>query len=362
MNSEHSFSEVKGIYKNGSPNSLADPILVDGVARLIDSNLNTMVFPFGHFGTKTLKDENGNVDTQFVYRNRSDVTFGTTGQATIYLSGAHAGGIERFNDDGTPLSTVDERNVIIVATQSAETGNHTGTISAFSGNTVTGSSATFLTDYQVGELIKIVDGANTVVGTITQITTNNDLRVADTSIQSSFVNFASKIGGGSGKEIFEAIAINGDYLYCAGHETSSVGNEEAFLTKWDKDGNLVWQRKIGGVENDRYYAITHDGSHIYCTGRDGTTPSSVNGFINKWDESGNLIWQKKIVGAGIDRFYGIIHDSTHLFLAGYETTSSGNEEGFVTKWDKDGNLVWQRKIGGSGKEYFRDITQDGIHI
>lgn len=180
MNAGKSFLDVRGVFNSGTPNSLADIILDGGVAKLYDTNLNRMVFRLGHFGTKTLKDENGNIDTQFVYRNRSDVTFGTDGTATVYLSGAHAGGTERFNDDGTPLTNIDERNVVIVCTQSTESTNHTGTITSFSGNTIVGSGANFTSDYRVGELIKIVDGANTIVERIVSIPTANDIQVANT--------------------------------------------------------------------------------------------------------------------------------------------------------------------------------------
>jgi len=185
MNSGSSFADVRGLYVNNAsgPDSFADIILeTNGTAKLQESGLNTMVFPLGQAGAKTLKDASNNVDTQFVVRKRlSSVSFDTAGTATFGVGNTHAGGTESLNDTGSPISNVDERNYLIISKTATSTVNHTGQIGAIAGNTITGNSgADFSTTYQVGDIITITDGGNTYNERVTQVVSSHTLRVANT--------------------------------------------------------------------------------------------------------------------------------------------------------------------------------------
>lgn len=182
MNASSSFADVRGLFVNNTsgPNSAADIVLeTDGTAKIQESGLNTLVFPFAQKGTKTLRDENNNIDTQFVFRTEKTVNFSTDGTVTVTANSAHAGGTETMNDTGTPLTNNDERNLIVVARQTVNTAPHTGTITTFSGNTITGSATAFQNSYQVGDLISIADGANTITGRITNIPSSTSIDIAD---------------------------------------------------------------------------------------------------------------------------------------------------------------------------------------
>ena len=183
MNAGKSFADVRGVYVNNTsgPKSMADIVLeTDGSAKIKEAGLNSLVFPFTQKGTKTLKDASNNIDTQFVFRTEKTVNFDTAGTATVSSNTAHAGGTETMNDTGNPLTNNDERNLIVVARDAVSTDNHTGVVSAFTGNTVTGTGAQFDIAYQVGDFITITDGANTVTERVTQIVGANSLKVANT--------------------------------------------------------------------------------------------------------------------------------------------------------------------------------------
>jgi hypothetical protein len=183
MDSGKSFSQVRGVYENngGSLNSMCDIVLEsNGSAKLQEPGLNSLVFPFTQKGTKTLKDSSGNIDTQFVYRAEKLVSFATDGTATVSANTAHAGGTEVNNDTGVPLTNTDERNIIVVSKTAVSTAAHTGQVSAFTGNTITGSATTFTTQYQEGDFITITDGANTVTERIMTVTSDTSMQVANT--------------------------------------------------------------------------------------------------------------------------------------------------------------------------------------
>lgn len=181
MQVNKSFSDVRSIYVDNTsgPKSMADLVLnADGNAQIEEAGLNTLVFPFTQKGTKTLRDEDNNIDTQWVFRTEKTVNF-VGGVAAVSANSAHAGGTETLNDTGS-LTNVDERNIIVVSKQATETDPHTGSITSFTGNNVTGSSTTFETTYQVGDIISIEDGANTVNARITNIVNDTGLTVANT--------------------------------------------------------------------------------------------------------------------------------------------------------------------------------------
>ena len=158
MNSDKSFSDARSLYVNNTsgPDSYGDIVLeTNGSAKLQDSSLNTLVFPIQTSGTRKLADSNDSTQTQYVFRTEKTVTFTTNGTATVASNTAHTGGSETNNDTGSPLSSVDERNIIIVAKSEVTTSPMTGQ-AAQSGATVTGSAgATFTSQYAVGDFIKI---------------------------------------------------------------------------------------------------------------------------------------------------------------------------------------------------------------
>jgi len=184
MYSGYSFAEVRSIYdgtRGGSLNAMADIILEsDGTAKIKEPGLNSLVFPFSQKGTKTLRDSAGTIDTNFVVRKSAAVTITTAGTITNFGTANAAGGTsdEDHNDSGT-LDVSDRRNFIVVSRAAATSNNKTGTISAFSGNTITGSGTDFNDDYSVGDFITFTHGSNTILERITGINGATTIYVAN---------------------------------------------------------------------------------------------------------------------------------------------------------------------------------------
>jgi hypothetical protein len=182
MNSGKTFSDVRGLHiTNSGPNGLADLVLESGNAVLKETGKNTLVFPFTQRGTKTLKDASDIVDTQFVFTTEKTVSF-VNGVASVSANTAHAGGTETLNDTGS-LTLADRRNVIVVTQTDVDSSAHSGNITDVSGTTVDGdSSCTFLTDYEPGELIKIINGVDEYTEIIASITNDTQLELASASV------------------------------------------------------------------------------------------------------------------------------------------------------------------------------------
>jgi hypothetical protein len=123
---------------------------------------------------------------------------------------------------------------------------------------------------------------------------------------------------------------------------------DGLLTKYDTDGNLIWQRILGGASSDIFYSVALDSSgNIYVAGYTNSQGAGGrDGLLTKYDTNGNLIWQRILGGANNDEFYSVALDSSgNIYVAGYTNSQgAGGDDGLLTKYDTDGNLIWQRLI------------------
>jgi len=171
--------------------------------------------------------------------------------------------------------------------------------------------------------------------------------------------------------------------------TSSGSGKDAFVSKLDSSGGLVWARHWGSTGDDRGYGIAVDGSgNVYTTGAfEGTVdfdpgPATVNltssgsgdVFVSKLDSSGNYAWARHWGSTGDDRGYGIAVDGSgnvHTIGAfagtvdfdpgapSVDLASSGFDDVFVSKLDSSGTYVWAKAWGATGYDYGFGITVDG---
>jgi Domain of unknown function (DUF4114)/Beta-propeller repeat len=164
---------------------------------------------------------------------------------------------------------------------------------------------------------------------------------------------------------------------------TSAGNEDVFITKLNSSGKFLWAQKLGGTSSDSGYSITIDGvGNTYVTGVLNTisSPGNINAptnaytsddaFITKLDDKGNVLWTKNLGGAFLaDRGIGITSDITgNIYATGYFSgtttfgnitlTSAGNQDAFITKLDSGGNFLWAQKLGGTFSDSGVGITSD----
>ncbi len=160
---------------------------------------------------------------------------------------------------------------------------------------------------------------------------------------------------------------------------------DAFVSKFDSDGTLLWSTYLGGSneEEGMGLATDSDGS-VYVVGAtdSGDFPtlnaydSSFNGgyrdaFVCKFSKDGALMWSTFLGGNNWDEGLRIVADGDgNVYAAGYtmspnfptdnghDKTIGGNMDVFVTKFDSDGDLQWSSYLGGKGQDQARDIRLD----
>ena len=94
----------------------------------------------------------------------------------------------------------------------------------------------------------------------------------------------------------------------------ATGSNDAILMKFGSDDALVWQRLYGGVDVEFGYAVTVDSAgNIYLVGETQTVGAgSSEAFIAKYDTNGNILWQRSYGGSDRDIAYAVATDSSNV--------------------------------------------------
>jgi hypothetical protein len=152
-----------------------------------------------------------------------------------------------------------------------------------------------------------------------------------------------------------------------GNTFSSSVDEDAWIVRIDDQGSVIWNRTIGGLGINKIFsaATTPDGFVLV-----GLTYSSSNadsdGWIIKTDINGNLLWNKTVGGYGNDAFRSVYMNENHSYaIAGYtDSNGSGNYDFWLVKISENGTILWSRNYGGgeSDKAYALTGATDGYII
>ena len=165
-----------------------------------------------------------------------------------------------------------------------------------------------------------------------------------------------------------------------GDITESHGIDDFWVVKLDAGGNIVWQKTLGGTSDEKAYSIelTSDGGYVvagYTNSHDGDVTGNHGDddfWVVKLDVDGNIVWQKTLGGSGQDEAYSIqpTPDGGYV-VAGYAMSNDGDVTGnhgeidlWVVKLDAGGNMVWQKTLGGSSQDnaYSIQATLDGGYV
>lgn len=150
-------------------------------------------------------------------------------------------------------------------------------------------------------------------------------------------------------------------------------NGDGWVVKADHLGNLQWQQALGGSGDDLLLDVVQagDGGYVisgYTESTDGDVSGShggVDGWVVKLDTDGNLVWQRTMGGTGTDQINAVAHTADGGFIVagttnsldGDVTVNLGEFDGWVVKLDSTGNLLWELSMGGNAMDNFWTIVQ-----
>tara|TARA_R110001606_G_C15338499_1_gene646318 strand:- start:370 stop:1689 length:1320 start_codon:yes stop_codon:yes gene_type:complete len=172
------------------------------------------------------------------------------------------------------------------------------------------------------------------------------------------------IGLGGLQVAGEAIVVDEstseDNLYVVGETyEGATGARDSYIAKYrGNSGALLWQRQTGiSGQYGKYYAVDMDAEgYIYAFGLQDGFPSAGSNqqFVTKYDSNGNVQFQRYInnAGAGNDRPQGIISaDGAMVFSGKLQTSLGSGTNGLLAKLPLDGSLTGTYSIAGGSIIY-----------
>ena len=145
---------------------------------------------------------------------------------------------------------------------------------------------------------------------------------------------------------------------------------DAFLRRYDADGDDLWTRQFGTNGIDQALAISVVDSEVYVSG--STTgrftkqesKGGLDAFVARFDADGKHLWLEQFGTPKDDAAAGIVASPAGVFAAG--TTHGqlggarkGPSDAFVARFDLEGERVWTEQFGGTGEDGGLGITVRG---
>ncbi len=206
--------------------------------------------------------------------------------------------------------------------------------------------------------------------------------------------------GGSGNDMGEGISIGDNHsVFITGttasnsvfgtagtHKDTLSGVSDAFIAKFDANGNLTWSTYMGGDATETGAEIGYRSNvGLFVCGSTksssgvafGSTSQPVfsgieDGFIASFDTlTGQLLWSGYCGGPESDRLNGLSVNNAFVIVGGETSSTSGIStggshqsahggmlDGFVAKYNLSGIKQWASYYGGSSDDGVEDVVFD----
>ena len=153
---------------------------------------------------------------------------------------------------------------------------------------------------------------------------------------------------------------------------TNQGENDVFLTKYDSDGNKQWTQMLGTTDNDYNHQMAIDSNNnVYVNGYtqgdlDGNTnQGETDAFLTKYDSDGNKQWTQMLGTTDIDESHGVATDSNNnVYITGYTrsdldgNTNQGGYDAFLTKYDSEGAKRWTQTLGTNQRDISYGVATD----
>ena len=159
------------------------------------------------------------------------------------------------------------------------------------------------------------------------------------------------------EEVDGFVFVNNN-IYVAVPSGSLFGKQDVAILKYSLDGNLIWAKYWDSGGNDMVNGIVSDGQYLYLAVRSPGIFLQKNNdaFLQKYDLEGNLLWSKSLKGNDYDDPLGIAIEGKYVYLVSFTKSFGKNMQIFVARFDKNsGDIQWQTVWGGAKNEAARSI-------
>ena len=164
-----------------------------------------------------------------------------------------------------------------------------------------------------------------------------------------------KTFGGFNWEFAYDLEITSDGGFLIVGETHSLGegNADAYLIRTDKDGNLLWEKTMGGAGKDIAHALisTKDGNFAFCGENASKNPENKgDAWLVKFDGNGDTLFDRTRLRPLPEVLYGLVQsESADIYVTGYtESFNKENKDVLAARFSANGDFIREDHFGGAG--------------
>ena len=151
-------------------------------------------------------------------------------------------------------------------------------------------------------------------------------------------------------------------------DTEIPPSADAWIAKYDNNGNQLWIEQFGTEEGDETFGLDIDSEdNIYTTGwtrGNLGTPNNLNPdgevtydiWLAKYDTNGEQQWIEQFGTNTFDWSWDVATDiNDDIYITGWtlgslEGSNAGSYDTWVAKYDSDGNQLWLDQFGTTGDD------------
>lgn len=191
---------------------------------------------------------------------------------------------------------------------------------------------------------------------------------------------------------YTGISINNTHQISLNNVGSiSNSSNDGFISKFDKNGTIVWSTYVGGESLDELRCIKVTTNYIVTGGntfsltnistagtfQENNYKNTINGTVYKFSLDGNRIWSTYYGSS--DRIKAIEIDNENNVYIGGKTTGSNNDDNiassgsfddfnqwteasFLAKLDSNGKRVWGTYLGVRGEIYSIILKNNFLYL
>ena len=180
--------------------------------------------------------------------------------------------------------------------------------------------------------------------------------------------------GSKGEDFSNGVSADGlGNVYISGYTSGSLDDSngvgsDAFVSKYSETGNLLWTRQFGTDAEVVSYGVSADSlGSVFISGLTSSDlPRGRDAFVSKYSDTGTLLWTRQLGTDEYDSSWGVSADGLgNVYISGYTDGNlggryAGNHDAFVSKFDTAGNLLWTTQLGTSGQDLSNGVSADGL--
>ncbi len=152
---------------------------------------------------------------------------------------------------------------------------------------------------------------------------------------------------------------------------TNAGASDAWLARYDGAGNVLWVRQLGSSGADGSSGVAPDGAGgVYLAGSTsgtlgGASAGGTDAFVTRYDGTGNVLWIRQLGSSGDEGAIAAAPDGAGgVFVSGSTNgnlggTNLGGQDPWIARYDAAGGLLWVRHFGTNSTDVARGAALDG---